>query len=126
MSSANKIIFYHLPPIIWAGLIYFASSLPGGKVPLIEGMDKVAHFGVYGIFCWLLHRSLQNNNLEIIKKYSIIISIILTSLYGFGDELHQSFVPQRFSDVGDLIADILGAIAYCLVYISIKKNKKTI
>jgi VanZ family protein len=35
---------------------------------------------------------------------------IFACLYGLSDEIHQSFVPERFMEAGDFIADCLGAL----------------
>ena len=38
-----------------------------------------------------------------------MLSILLSSLYGISDEIHQSFVPYRTADVMDALADIIGS-----------------
>ncbi len=35
--------------------------------------------------------------------------MLLTTLYGASDEIHQSFVPRRQMDGRDLVADFTGA-----------------
>ncbi|MCA9424620.1 MAG: VanZ family protein, partial [Candidatus Omnitrophica bacterium] len=39
----------------------------------------------------------------------ILIAIALSALYGISDEFHQSFVPERTSDIFDWFADLVGA-----------------
>ncbi|MDA0986837.1 MAG: VanZ family protein [Bacteroidetes bacterium] len=124
MLQAKKFIFYHLPPILWAVLIYFASSLPKLNISLESGSDKLAHFIVFAIFCWLVDRSLKNNENIKLKFNTIYISILLTSLYGISDEIHQYFVPNRFSDVYDVVADFFGAVGYFLFSKILNMNKK--
>jgi VanZ family protein len=38
-----------------------------------------------------------------------MLSVLLSSLYGVTDELHQAFVPGRVASIGDLVADSIGA-----------------
>lgn len=116
MFSIINFIKFHLPPIIWGLTIYFASSFPGSKVHLIEGLDKLIHFTVYGIFCFLIHRSFQNIKSDYFFRNSLLLAVIATSIYGLSDELHQAFVPQRSAEFADFVADFSGAIFYILIY----------
>jgi len=52
------------------------------------------------------------------KKAKKNIPWILTigCLYAFSDEFHQSFVPGRTSEIGDIIADCLGICMAVLLY----------
>ena len=42
-----------------------------------------------------------------------VFAIVASTLYGLSDELHQSFVPNRTSDIADLMADGIGACVGC-------------
>ncbi|NIW80004.1 MAG: VanZ family protein, partial [Calditrichae bacterium] len=46
----------------------------------------------------------------------ILIAIIIGIVYGISDEYHQSFVPGRFADVVDALADTLGIIIGVLLF----------
>ena len=37
-------------------------------------------------------------------------------LYALSDEFHQSFVPGRTSELGDIIADWIGVISAIMLY----------
>lgn len=73
--------------------------------------DKFAHFLVYGAFALLIFRgftrTIGNNNFLLIA----ILTVIVTVAYGVSDEFHQSFVPTRDSDIKDIAADGIGAMA---------------
>ena len=60
-------------------------------------------------------------------KLIIMLSILLSSLYGISDEIHQSFVPFRNADCWDVLAEILVSIVgvYIFYQITIEKNIKT-
>ena len=44
-----------LPPLLWAGVIIFATSMPSGFVPQqVTHVDKAAHYTMYAVFAALL------------------------------------------------------------------------
>jgi len=46
----------------------------------------------------------------------LILSVLLSSLYGISDEIHQYFVPYRDADLIDVLADMLGGIMGVYIY----------
>jgi len=84
-----------------AVLIYIASSLPGSAVGLPAPWDKLAHASAYALLALFLRAGGLRPG----------AAWLLAVLYGASDELHQYFVPGRFSDPADLAADALGALA---------------
>ncbi len=46
---------------------------------------------------------------------ALLAGIVLATLYGVTDEFHQSFVPNRQTDVRDVLVDFLGACAGALL-----------
>ncbi len=102
---------YWLPVIIYAAAIFIASSIsePLKGVELFPYSDKLLHFIEYAIFAFLMIRALCS--LESDKKiiYLRIAAVAIVVFYGFTDELHQYFVPQRDMDILDLLSDGLGA-----------------
>ena len=110
---------FWLPPVIWAGLIFAASSFPTrGLPPLIPHADKVAHFIIYGILALLLYRAFRTER-RVGALAAVLLSVLIASAYGALDEFHQSFVPSRSTDVFDWMADTLGALfaSTCLAFI---------
>jgi hypothetical protein len=95
-----------LPPVLWAGLIFFFSSqeyLPGLS---FSGLDfffkKLAHIFVYAVLYFLLVRG---TDLVLTSKadlrFRILLPIGLLVLYAISDELHQSLVPNRYATLRD-------------------------
>jgi VanZ family protein len=94
--------------LLYCSLIYWLSDqsvLPARY--WFEHQDKVVHAGAYFIMAVFAWRSF----IHYIKlPYALaIISVVFCSVYGGLDEWHQSFVPGRMADVGDWIADTIGA-----------------
>lgn len=113
MPNINRFFRYHLPPFIWAFLIMIASSIPADKLPTVQifGWDKIAHVCVFFIFGILILRSLYHRNKKINSKKQIaMLTLVFVVSFGIFDELFQSIIPGRISDIYDLIADAVGGI----------------
>lgn len=72
----------------------------------IQGMDKVAHFGLFFILAVLAYPAFKFAAKNV--KWQIAISIIYGVLMSFLTEYGQQFVQGRSSDLFDFIADTLG------------------
>jgi VanZ family protein len=55
----------------------------------------------------------------------VILSVVLSSLYGVSDEIHQYFVPFREADLLDVLADTLGGILGVYIYQAIAGRTST-
>ncbi len=119
----NKFITYWLPVILWAGIIFWLSSLPDLKSGLKEDfvLRKIAHALEFAILTILLFRAIYNYESKI--KKAISYSIVLAVFYALSDEFHQSFIRGREGNLRDVGIDVVGIlIAIFLCYIKISKN----
>ena len=90
-NTANKITFFDFPHF-----------------------DKLVHFGMYFIFSFALFFDLKTNT-RIQKKQILLIILLLTLFIGGSIELIQNyFVPLRFGDWIDLLADTTGYLGFFL------------
>lgn len=108
MSSPTSFVKSWLPPAAWAELIFVLSSVPDLAPPEVMQFrfwDKVAHAVVYAVLGMLIARGWSGTN----SRYALLGTIITGTLYGASDELHQFFVPGRFSQITDIVADALGS-----------------
>jgi VanZ family protein len=105
----KAILKYWLPVFLYAGFIFYMSSIPNLTIPLpFPYIDKLVHIAEYAVFGWMLARALSYsfNRLTVIKLY---LSVVLIGLsYGILDEFHQSFVVGRVCSLTDAIADLIG------------------
>lgn len=95
----------------WSLIILFLTLKPnkGGEVfwlLQIEGMDKVAHFGLFFILAILTYPAFVFVKKSF--KRQILISIIYGILISILTEYGQQFVQGRSSDWLDFLADITG------------------
>ncbi len=119
MPVSQGFVKYQLPALAWALLIFVASSFPGTTYPEINiaGIDKVVHFTIYATLCLFTYNAIRHQrHLPFFSRHAMIFSLLLTTLYGLSDELHQLAVPGRSCDVWDLTADTLGGMA-CLAIV---------
>ncbi|MBI5183203.1 MAG: VanZ family protein [Nitrospinae bacterium] len=127
MERGNNIkvyLFYWLPVLIYCYIIFYLSSrerIP--LIPSISHIDKVFHMIEYGILSILLVRAFQR--VLTYKKIILLVAIIFAILYGISDEIHQSFVSYRTSDIYDAIFDALGAIVAGQGYYLLSQRKKS-
>ena len=89
-------------------LIFFASSVPGDQLPG-HFWDKLVHLLVYAVLGVLFLIPLAKARLSQVTVGTAARAVVLATLYGAFDEVHQSFTPDRTPDVRDLFADTLGA-----------------
>jgi VanZ family protein len=105
----NKAIFSWFLVFIWAGVIFFLSSLPIIQDDSFETLDfivkKSAHVIEYAVLFLLLSNALKPSQ----KRFQN--AFIIGLLYAFSDEIHQLFTPGRGGSLRDvLLFDNLGLI----------------
>lgn len=105
------------PVVIWCGVIFLMSSLPGGgdgaDKPLTAGFvvyvlsRKCAHVFEYGVLYWLIYRAFtQGGTLK--GRWATLAAFTLSMLYAVSDELHQTFTPLRHGTPIDVLVDFIG------------------
>lgn len=108
---------YWLPLIAYCVFIFLQSSGPAPvELPRIPGLDKVLHAGGYGLLGILFYRAYRSRWPSASGWATANASLISAAVYGFTDELHQSFVPSRTADPWDWLADTLGALLGIAAY----------
>lgn len=97
--------------LFYCAAIFFLSSIPTYRLPAypFPGFDILGHIAVYAGLGMLLCRFLANH-LRRSAPAAMLIAVTLATLYGLSDEIHQSFVPGRFTEAGDFTADAVGAV----------------
>ncbi len=105
----------------YCSLIFWLSSRSSLPTPMLfMHQDKLHHLGAYfimGILAWRVFDGYFDK-----PKTVIVLSIGFCSLYGFSDEWHQFYTPDREADVLDWLADTLGA-SIALVTIHLTKKR---
>lgn len=113
-------------PVGWAGLIYFLSSLEPVEGPsalqILGGLlSNLAHPAFFGILALLMVPVLGRRDGEDGRRWTSMSPeaglwvVVLATLYGFTDELHQSTVPGRDASLLDVLSDFTGALCVVMV-----------
>lgn len=105
-KNNNDLFVWLILLVAYSYLLYFLSSsvvtIPGPRFPL---KDKVLHFGAYGVMAWLAWQVLRRWT----EAGHGFWAWLYAAVYGATDEWHQYYVPGRYADVWDWVADITGA-----------------
>ena len=108
-----------VPLVLYAATMCFFSSRPATSLPrwaFITEHDKILHAIEYMGLGMLIVRALLRSGMRL--RWSITLSIGISLVFGVFDEWHQSFVPgRRGNDIGDLSADVSGALLGTLVVV---------
>jgi VanZ family protein len=89
--------------------IYYisAQSAPPMVGPAVS--DKVAHAIAYFGFGVLTFRAVAGGLVAPVTVPRATATMIISIVYAVTDEVHQLFVPGRYGDVVDVLADAAGA-----------------
>ena len=112
-----KFIRHFWPALAWFILSFVLLTLPGSSLPSNDwlsgiGFDKYVHIGLFGIlvflFCWGTWKRFPADSRNTRR---IISTGMLALAYGIAMEFVQrDFIPNRSFDVGDILADGMGAL----------------
>ena len=105
MSAARKLLNW-LPSFLWMSFIFYLSAQSG--LPGPAWISITGHIVEYGVLAALLYFALSRTT-TLGHQKTVILAVILATLYGVTDEWHQSFVPGRVPDPMDLLTDFLAA-----------------
>jgi len=106
---------------IWPFLLMLAIILASGQTRLAApdlgfqfSKDKLAHFLVFGLLATAIFR----NPFFLRRGWrGALGAALIVSACGLLDEFRQSMTPGRLVELGDWIADTLGAIVASTVYL---------
>ena len=121
------------PLIIWASLIFLASSslmsashTSAVIAPLLHWLfphlsdatlaiahffiRKAAHFTEYAILALLAARAFRTSSRELLRQRWFWVSLLFVVVYALSDEYHQSFVPSRTASIYDSMIDSAGGL----------------
>lgn len=132
ISIINKYpkYFFYIPLVLYWILLLVLTSLPSDALPTVAFSDKVNHFLAYFGLAVLLGGTLYHQ-----KRFSffsvnyVLATIIISSVYGIIDELHQLFIPGRYAEFYDWLANFTGVLAgtfLIYMFLNKKENKNSI
>ncbi|HEX7139098.1 MAG TPA: VanZ family protein [Vicinamibacterales bacterium] len=115
-------VFLWLPAVLYMALIFYSSSQSDPVPALTHAVwDKLLHCGGYAVLGVFFALALRGEGLSLGR--TLVLAIVLTSVYGASDEYHQRFTPQRQSDIDDWLADSIGGTAGAAAFAAVLKVK---
>ena len=115
--TRRRFLLYWLPVLVWAGLIFWLSSLSVTPEPQavreFPGWSQQAHFTLFLVLGALLYRAAATPQAS--GGSNILLPVVVGALYAISDEAHQAFVPGRQADVLDFAVDCAGLAAGTLL-----------
>jgi VanZ family protein len=113
-----------LPAALDYALVFYLSSKALRVGLPIPSSDKWAHVFEFALLGFLLSFGFFKT-LKTSLRIKVLLTLAIGILLGILDEIHQYFVPSRYSDILDGLADAagigLGILVYC--YFDQKKKK---
>lgn len=107
-----------IPPLLWAGCIFFFSSrseLPAAAYSAFDFvLKKIAHITVFAVLFVLTNRGLSLTIDHYSLKKHWYVPVLICLMYALSDELHQHFVPNRHASIRDVGYDMLGVFTMYL------------
>jgi VanZ family protein len=120
---------YWLPLLAYVATIFFLSSF--SRVPILSSLgiwDKLLHFIEYALLATLTVRAFSSISWSRRRWCAWLIGLFVVALMGALDEIFQSTIPGRSSDILDFLADVLGGATgggtYLLLKWFITRRKK--
>ena len=146
--QSDHVLWHQILPwvlvVFWAGVIFFMSAKTGSD--LIDGDDLIsrvkrllndiqtawfgpgvdiasslAHFCEFTVFGALLQNAFRGH---VRPWIAVGLAILVGSLYGITDEIHQLFVPDRACDPIDWLVDTAGALLGALVAYAVTHGRR--
>jgi VanZ family protein len=113
--------------LLLAAEIFYISSISSFPGPPIKGINfsVIYHITVFFLFSFFLLITLKGESK--FRAKHLIWTIVISFLYAISDEIHQLFVPGRFSTMNDVLIDSFGMLLAILIYPkrTQSKDKKT-
>ncbi len=105
-----EIVKHWLPVLIWAGFIFWLSSLPNLESGLEQDfvLRKIAHILEYAVLTFLLFRAFSVQGGPAPKI--LVLAVIFALFYALTDEYHQTFIFGREGTLRDVVIDSIGIL----------------
>ena len=124
MNYSSKITKRLIPAIVWSGIIFFLSFLPGNALPKEDWFDKIyfdkiVHATLYFILFFLIIYGIKPVNS--ITQKQIVVASLVCIVQGILIEFVQgsSIIQNRSFDMFDIVANCVG-VGFGILFI---KNK---
>lgn len=107
-SPAMSRLSFWGPVVAYVAFIFYLSSL--SDISLTAPYpDHVLHAAEFFGLAILVARALNGGLRRPMTSRALLLAFLLCALYAVSDEIHQMFVPNRYSELTDVLSDLVGA-----------------
>jgi VanZ family protein len=108
--------------VLWAVLIEALVLWPSPPSVSTDlwglGVDKLVHATLFAVQAWLVARALAGQGRPVWPAW------VGAALFGAVTELQQHFIPSRSMELGDLLADTVGAVVGFVVFAALAPRRR--
>jgi VanZ family protein len=108
---------------VWLITVLALSIYPIKGAIKVQHSDLVAHFILYAVTGALFYIAFRESRFGLLNRSPAVLAILLASLYGFGMEVAQYYVPRRNFSISDSLANTLGAVIAVSLLVWRKQGK---
>jgi len=121
----KKSLIYFAVAVAYMAVIFIYSSLPQeSQPPAVLGLDipsMITHMAAYFVLSLLLAQWLMKRGSPL--PFMFIMAVLIASVYGVTDEIHQAFVPTRYCSAWDMLSNFFGSILIAPIVIKLHMSK---
>lgn len=118
MKKSARVARARRGAVLWGVFLFALTSWPKPpRVPILSGIphfDKLVHFALYAVEAYFLYRSVAWPGRQRFSLARALVILGSMAVWGVADETHQTWIPSRSMEAGDVAADVAGACAGAL------------
>src|SRR6476659_3375609 len=115
MTAQTRTRPARIAAVAWGAFLFLLTSWPRPpRMPLVSqipNFDRLVHFGLYAIEAGLLYASVAWPGRPRFSFGRVLAIVGAMAVWGVVDEVHQTWIPERSMEGGDVAADVAGAVA---------------
>lgn len=104
----RRFIFGEAPAIAYVIVVFVLGSVRELPAPVTHVWDKFQHFAAFGVMQVIVARALSGRT-TMSFAWQQVLAVTITSALGALLEVYQMALPWRSAEVGDWVADTIGA-----------------
>jgi VanZ family protein len=116
----KKISFVYIPMVVYWLLVSIGTVIPAETIYKYSINDKLEHLIVYFILTiFVIFSNAVQDKFILLRKHPLIFAFLFIAVYGMLNELAQLYIPDRFCDFYDWLADVIGAFMAIILIFSL-------
>jgi VanZ family protein len=108
---------YYVIIVLYCVAIFWLSSIPVSvdAIPLdirfgIPYLDKILHAIIYGLLAAVISLGLRRSGRTVSPRVQFHLPWLFAAIYGLVIEIFQYFIPERYCEFADFLANTMGAV----------------